>query len=295
MRETNSKSKYTCGHCQESRYLGEHTANLDLPYDLADDGIRSNPDFAKLIDLWRTSGHSGMQDLVLQQEQVRETIREAEREREVIRWAKAEPLRPQMAIGLREFVQTGRIPAIAGCSIISAFNTFHESSGTLYLPAGLISCELYVTKDYTSTVRLPQGSVHNNYLRPVNWVLSSNNPQDGNLLVIISPFEANALIPEIRRSRRVTLHVYAPKISKACFSFDKLDFYNIPPTPEKASVQFNWVSFGCLLDSYTSLLSTNTNSSADTSVSFPDWKWKKEEMTSRFQWTALSKVALGMR
>lgn len=216
-----------------SLYLGEHTSGKVLPYEFSEDDVQNDQMLAKLVNLWETSEPGGLQDSGLQQEHVRETIREAEREREVIRCAKAQSLKHSITIGLSEFVMSGIIPSIADNSIIPAFAIFHESTGALHLQPGIVNCEVYVTRDYANTVCLPDGSVRDNYLRPVNWVLSSNSPKCGNQLVIISSFEANALLPKIWEFRTVTLHVYAPRIRKAGYSFDKLDFYNIPSEPKK--------------------------------------------------------------
>lgn len=70
------------------------------------------------------------------------------------------------------------------------------------------------------------------YLRPVNWILSSNIT-DRKELVIISPFEANKVLPTLRRSGNVTLHVFAPRVTKTMRAIDNLDFYNIPSTSAK--------------------------------------------------------------
>ncbi|KAI6138914.1 hypothetical protein BKA82DRAFT_4230067 [Pisolithus tinctorius] len=71
------------------------------------------------------------------------------------------------------------------------------------------SRHLFATSDYCTVVRGRQVDV-GEYLRPVNWVLSSQS--NGHpTLVILSPFEVDELLPEIRSSGSVCLHVYTPR------------------------------------------------------------------------------------
>ena len=51
------------------------------------------------------------------------------------------------------------------------------------------------------------------YLRPVQWILSCKNNRD-QVLVLLSPFEADRLMPDIRASEYVHLHLYAPRTSQ---------------------------------------------------------------------------------
>ncbi len=50
------------------------------------------------------------------------------------------------------------------------------------------------------------------FLRPVSWVVSgtSRNTVD---CVVLSPYEAHALLPSIRQHKVVTLHVYSPRVT----------------------------------------------------------------------------------
>lgn len=47
-------------------------------------------------------------------------------------------------------------------------------------------------------------------------------------MVIISPYEAQALIRKIKASRHVTLHLYAPRINMNQKSLDHLNLYTVP-------------------------------------------------------------------
>jgi hypothetical protein len=80
-----------------------------------------------------------------------------------------------------------------------------------------------VSSDFIKTITQ---TVHTNdeFLKPVNRVLS--NVLNSNL-IIISQFEANALLSYIRGSEKTTLHIYALRITKDMRSFSKLDFLSI--------------------------------------------------------------------
>ena len=62
------------------------------------------------------------------------------------------------------------------------------------------------------------------------------------LLVLLSPFEADRLMPDIRVSKYVHLHVYTPRTSKRMRPADDLMFYAIPPVPD------NWTPPWDLID-----------------------------------------------
>jgi hypothetical protein len=50
-------------------------------------------------------------------------------------------------------------------------------------------------------------------------------------LVIISPFEAQQLLPLIERSPHVALHIYAPRVNLAFQSLDHLQLYHVSGKP----------------------------------------------------------------
>ena len=48
------------------------------------------------------------------------------------------------------------------------------------------------------------------------------------LTSLLSPFEANELLPHIQLSEKCVLHLYAPRTSKTMVSFSQLNFYQTP-------------------------------------------------------------------
>ncbi|KAJ5482287.1 hypothetical protein N7475_001099 [Penicillium sp. IBT 31633x] len=75
-------------------------------------------------------------------------------------------------------------------------------------------------------------------------------------MVIISPYEARCLLPDIRRSKCVTLHQYAPRQNFGFESLDRLSLYNIPEdsgkidVPDDLRIQLNLFAGQLYLDSY---------------------------------------------
>jgi hypothetical protein len=86
------------------------------------------------------------------------------------------------------------------------------------------------TADFTTTVFDSDGSRLSDYLRPINWILSSGSGKNS-AVIVISPFEANELLPIIRKKKKVRLHIYAPRVSFSMRSFSDLTFYSITNSP----------------------------------------------------------------
>jgi hypothetical protein len=166
-------------------------------------------------------------DARIDEEQEREVAHEVEWEPQVERPPKAQPAKHALRPDIRRFVETG---------IISRFS---KQMSPLLVPV-LMSNALDLTSewppsplataDFTTTVLSADGSRLTEYLRPVNWILSSGSGKDS-VVVVISPFEAHELLPDIRRTNKVRLHVYAPRVTTTMRSFSDLTFHSIPDSP----------------------------------------------------------------
>ena len=161
-----------------------------------------------------------------EQEQEREALYEIEQERHIERPPMVEPASHFIHKSLFEFVDTGKLPVcpwhisplLAPLDMAKALKMSTEWS-----PSPL------ATGDFITTV----GSKHSGltyYLRPVNWILSSGSGKDSTI-VVISPYEANELLPAIRKKNKVRLHVYAPRVTSSMRSFSDLTFHTIPGIP----------------------------------------------------------------
>ena len=167
----------------------------------------------------------------MEEEQEREVNRERQREREVELPPKAEPAEHFLHHDIVAFVKTGIIPPLhSGSAFLPVFTTLEKSSAATR-EADVWSPLILATADFWKTIK-PESTrgTMDQYLRPVQWILSSNRDRD-QVLVLLSPFEAGRLMPDIRASEHVHLHVYATRTSQRMKPSDDLRLYSIPPLP----------------------------------------------------------------
>jgi hypothetical protein len=172
-------------------------------------------------------GINQLTDVRMSEEQEREVNHEVERERQIERPPKVEPATHAIHQVILTFVRTGKLPRRSKHII------------PLLAPTGI---DKYLdltpdwspsprsTLDFATTTRHPSKESLTAYLRPVNWVLSSGFEKDS-VVIVISPYEANELLPHIRKSNKVWLHIYAPKVTASMRSFSDLTFHSIPDSP----------------------------------------------------------------
>lgn len=173
-------------------------------------------------------GVVSLPDERVEEEQEREVNHEVEMERQIERPPKATPAEHQVPSNyLRNFIRTGVIPNNSP-GFVPVFSPLYGTSAD---PGDrrLWSNYLLATKDFSTTIsRSSYNSIQ--YLRPVNWIVSSETK--GNVvLVVFSPWEINELLPKIRQSTKVHLHLYSPRVAKSQKSFEDLKFYCIPRLP----------------------------------------------------------------
>lgn len=168
-------------------------------------------------------GVQKLQDSSLSEEQEREVSHEVHEEWQIERPPESEPVSHSMHYDLTMFVQNGTIqPNSAG--IVSLFQPL---KGSHISDLSAWSSNLLATTDFCNTItNLPHPQI-NEYMRPLNWILSSR----GGNFVVLSPYEANELLPLIRSSKSVRLHVYAPRTTESMTSFSNLQFYSVPSLP----------------------------------------------------------------
>ncbi|KZP04846.1 hypothetical protein FIBSPDRAFT_1054420 [Athelia psychrophila] len=187
----------------------------------AEHSIRAIDQRCKLLGVVQLS------NMQMEEEQEREVAHEVQTERQVERPPKAEAAGHEVHPDLSHLVQNGIIP-VGSSQFLPAFSMISGSPSALG-ERQTWSPMLLATRDFSSTVKGHQ-SGHGEYLRPVNWILSSKAPNP-EMLVLLSPYEVNHLLPEIRQSKQVHLHMYSPRITHAMQSLEDLTFYCIPPLP----------------------------------------------------------------
>ncbi|KAH9180324.1 hypothetical protein EDB89DRAFT_11871 [Lactarius sanguifluus] len=177
----------------------------------------------------KSLGITQLIDVRMAEEQEREVDHEPEREYHAEHLPKVFPAEHIVCDEIRNFVNTG-ILAKPSTSIIPLLTPtkIHETldSTEEWTPSPLATTDFAITTTNSSISDLTD------YLRPVNWILSSGSGKEC-VAIVISPYEANELLPIIRKSGKVRLHIYSPRVTASMRSFSNLTFYTIPESPEK--------------------------------------------------------------
>ncbi|KAG0701816.1 hypothetical protein DFH29DRAFT_541007 [Suillus ampliporus] len=165
----------------------------------------------------------------MDEEQEREVVHEVEKERRVQRPPRATPAAHVLHKDVRRFVETGRIPAESS-AFIQALSSLDNTTAVFH-ERNQWAQNVLVTHDFARTVETPFAQKADDYVRPVNWVIVSNVKGPSRVFVVVSPNEANTLLPVIRRSNVVHLCIYTPRTTKTMQACDDLRLYCVPSTP----------------------------------------------------------------
>ncbi|RDH27534.1 hypothetical protein BDQ94DRAFT_163521 [Aspergillus welwitschiae] len=210
---------------REARTLSQLYAPWDKleSWSIDETMVQDNPMAQGLLEVWRGSGH-GMQQLApLHEEQERQINHEVQREHQICRPLQLSAIPHHIHDDVRYFVTNGKSPDSGYTAVQSAFEIFrHTSAGQFGFPTSLAP-HLYVTQDYSRTVQLRE-DCSDEFLKPVHWVLA--NTHDPRLL-LLSQYEVNELLPDIRSSQKAKLLIYTPKTTKTMRSFEPLDFLHV--------------------------------------------------------------------
>jgi hypothetical protein len=200
---------------------------LYAPAQTSDSGSQAMAD----RELWERCNSLGLctlPDNRLDEEQEREVVQEIEREREVERPPQLPAETHHIYKDVRSFIRTGWIPN--GSRVFTAIFDTLATTSAASSSSQPWTRDVLASRDFTTTVRLGSTDKADSYIRPVNWILSSS-ASGKPVLVIVSPFEVNALLSDIRKSKEVRLHVYTPRVIKMMKSCDDLRLYSVPPLP----------------------------------------------------------------
>ena len=164
----------------------------------------------------------------LQEEQERELSPEIEQERQVERPAGIEPEEHCIHKDVQTFAETGGLVGHSN-AFLPAFTALQSSSAAGHFDTTQFPSDILVTADFARTVKLHKGSdLSDAYQRSVQWILTSVGTECSDTvkhMIIISPFEAYRLLPLVRKHRRVTLHIYAPRPNREFRCLDQLDLF----------------------------------------------------------------------
>lgn len=160
----------------------------------------------------------------LQEEQERELSPEAEEERQVERPPPFKPATHYLHQDLVRMVERGSLDC-SSSAFTPAFKTLRKTSASRRLDLTSWPNDLLVTVDFEQTIQCPYGQDQDDFLRPVQWILRCTVTST---LAVISPYEANELIPSILKQNGIVLHVYSPRISASSLPLDHLNFCPVP-------------------------------------------------------------------
>ncbi|KAF8537441.1 hypothetical protein BDD12DRAFT_887667 [Trichophaea hybrida] len=208
----------------EQLYGIGHSSDDSTKYD---SNINVNNDIGKKCSYF---GVNSLHRARIHEEQEREVAQETEKEEEPELPGPADPANHSVTQSIIDLVTSGMKPAPG--TFIPAFDSLvgtFAADGKGHIVSGW-SKRLLVTKDFTDTIKPTNKYKLDDYLRPVKWILSFNDSTD-QCLAIISPFEANELLPLIRNSNYVRLHVYSPRVTKDMKPFDSMEFFTLSSAP----------------------------------------------------------------
>ena len=210
---------------REEQRLNDLYAPFSLRVNKNPDLIKSSQDSSdhivrRLLDMWEGLDHGASEGATMHEEHEREVAHEVEQETQVERPPRVEPCKRAVDPHLRAFVSTGLLANF--CQFPMAHDRVVKVWTSAKLPGTTKSWpHIRVTSDFANTVERPQTGFYDNYLRPINWVLTSKKEEKAINLLVISPFEANELLRDIRcPSSGVKLHVYEPRVTKSMTSVD---------------------------------------------------------------------------
>ena len=166
-------------------------------------------------------------------EQEREVEIEVETVREVKKPSPAKPLpQPDLQPAVRSFAATGRLDPLSQ-SFTQAFVALRSTAigRRLGVDDEAFNSKIFVTSDFSQTVVTDHATPRDEYSRAVHWILWCKSTGTA---VILSDFEANAILSMLRRKKSSCTHLltYAAPVTRTMVAFDKLDFYAVPALPE---------------------------------------------------------------
>lgn len=201
----------------------------------------------------------------LREEQERELAPEIEQERQIQRPPACAPNRHHLHDHVKTFASTGVL--IAGSTAYRpAFEALRDTSAADHIDVSQFGSELLVTADFACTVEASSAKPSNGpggldaFQRSVQWIITGK-AEDGDIkhMMIISPYEAEELLPLMKTVKKTALHLYAPRSSLELRPLDGLDLYTVsdgPATkpPRRLVVQLNLFAGQLYLSSYAEYL-----------------------------------------
>lgn len=161
------------------------------------------------------------------EEQERELAPEIEQERQVEGPRPATAERNHLHNDVMSFARTGKLRT-ASEAFLPAFDILQNTSAAKVYQGVSFPKGILVTKDFATTIesRLTLGDL-DSYQRSVQWIVTSLDPEGSKvgIMLIISPYEAYRILSVVRKERKVTLHIYAPRQTEESTCLDHLSLF----------------------------------------------------------------------
>lgn len=239
-KESRSEIGISMSKEQAERFLEHEALSLDIRYrphgnEEAANILReseASPQLNEILERCKKFDSLHFASATLQEEQERELSPEVEQERQVERPPPAKPELHNLHEDVWAFVQSAAISPKSS-AFLPAFQALSTTSAAAHLDTTQFPRDLLVTLDFARTVEMPNKKpCADAYQRPVQWILTSTaSDHTVRHMVIISPFEAQELMPVIKKSAAVFLHLYAPRTNLAFRPLDNLKLYTAPQLP----------------------------------------------------------------
>lgn len=200
-----------------------------------------DPKLRQIADHCRQFDDLGESATALQEQQERELCPETEQERQPEKAKPAEPEKCVLAADVQKFAIEG-ILVPGSRAYMPAFEALRDSSGARSFNLANLAGNLLVTTDFARTV-VKSGSSYRSdqYQRSVQWIISSRKHAANTVdtLMIISPYEANQLLPGMSRSRTTSLHLYKSRCNSGYQALDKLAIFTMNAQKSSPSIPLN--------------------------------------------------------
>ncbi|EQB48641.1 hypothetical protein CGLO_12121 [Colletotrichum gloeosporioides Cg-14] len=213
----------------ESRYRPVQRDSEELNH--SSDNAHVDPITERLLSFGGIDSDSS----TFREEQERELSPEIEQEREIQRPPPASPRQHSIHRDIRTLISDGILPP-GSKAWMPAFISLGNTSASSHFRVENFPQRILVTKDFVQTIipKLPscQQYVSDLFQRSVQWILT--RASEGGVIdiaMVISPHEAQELLPDIKRSNFVSLHLYAPRPNLGFTPLDALDLYTVPRRP----------------------------------------------------------------
>jgi hypothetical protein len=201
------------------------SSTTSLLPDLGRNVLLQRPEEVKLIrEKIEAFGGRSLNRASLQEEQERELAPEAEQERQVERTPSRKPARHSLHDELRQMVTSGHLKSTS-TAFIPAFKALENTGAAVRFDLNTWPSALLATVDFARTTQSDKAQRQDDFLRSVQWILACRN---SGILVILSPYEANELLPLLRDQKTMALHVYSARTSASMLPLDSLRFCPVP-------------------------------------------------------------------